>query len=106
MSFFRNVGNLLTVMAWRLVGNWVGEQPRRLYTGEPGHLIRFSQTGQDGELVITTNPLVTNLVPAVMVNLAVRSRWLWAFTSGVITGGLIGERYKSAFFELITRESE
>lgn len=106
MSFLRFIGDLITVSVWGLAGNWIGEQLHRLSTGEPGHQIKLLQTGPDGEVVIAANPLITNLVPAVLVGLAIKPRWLWALAAGVITGGLMGERHENALFELIERDRD
>jgi hypothetical protein len=104
MFLFRLIGNLITVTAWGLAGNWAGERMRQLATGEPGHQLRLFYTGPDGELMIAANPLLTNLAPAVLVGLVIRPRWLWAFVAGVISSSLIGERSEQAFFDLIKRE--
>lgn len=106
MAFLRFIGDLITVIAWGLAGNWAGEQMRRLATGEPSHQLRIYHTGPDGEVVIAANPLLTNLVPAVLVGLAIKPRWMWAFVGGAITSGFMGERYEGAFFELIKREDD
>lgn len=101
MFLFRLIGKLITVTAWGLAGNWAGEQMRQLATGEPVHKMQFIHSGPDGELVIAANPLITNLVPAVLVGMILRPHWLWALVSGVISSGLLGERYERAFFELL-----
>lgn len=104
MLLLRLIGNLITTTAWGLAGNWMGEKMRQLATGEPGHQMRFFRTSPRGEVVIAANPLITNLVPAVLVGLVIRPRWLWAFVSGMITAGLMGKRYEDAFIDLLKRQ--
>jgi hypothetical protein len=106
MFLFRLIGKLITVAAWGLAGNWTGERMRQLATGEPGHQIQFFHTGPDGELVIAVNPLITNLLPAVLVGMLLKPHWMWALVTGVISSGLLGERSEHAFFELIRRQDD
>jgi hypothetical protein len=106
MFLFRLIGNLITVVAWGLAGNWTGERMRQLATGEPGHQTQFYHTGPDGELVIAANPLITNLVPAVVVGMLLKPHWLWALVTGVISSGLMGERSERVFFDLIRQQGD
>jgi hypothetical protein len=74
---------------------------RQQAAGEPVHQLRLFHTNKQGELVIAANPLLTNLVPAVLVGLVIRPHWLWSFVGGVIGSGLMGERSERAFFDLL-----
>jgi hypothetical protein len=104
MFLIRLIGNLITVAAWGLAGNWAGEQVRQLVTGEPVHSRQLFYSGPDGELVIAIRPLFRNLLPAVLLGTVARPHWLWAFAGGLISSGLMGERSERAFYDLIRRQ--
>jgi hypothetical protein len=64
--------------------------------------LRLVHTNERGEIIIAANPVLTNLLPAVLFGLILRPGWLWAFIAGVIASGFVGDRYEQLFLQRLT----
>ena len=94
---------LAIVLAAALAGNWAGDQARARATGKPGHQWRFVYNGGQGETQIAINPVLTNFVPALLLGLALRPGWLWAFLGGAAISGLVGDRFEHLVNDRLAR---
>jgi hypothetical protein len=103
-GLFRLFGRTVVVTAATLAGNWVGEQVRAQVTGETGHQLRMVQKNEQGETLIAANPLLSNLLPGLLIGLFRSPHWLWAFIGGAIASGVLGDRYEAQFMELVDRQ--
>lgn len=99
MCMFRLVATFVSVFLAALAGNRVGDQLRALATGTPERELRLVHTNEQGEIVIAANPVLTNLIPAVLLGLILTPGWLWAFIGGVIASGIVGDRYEQRFLQ-------
>jgi hypothetical protein len=102
MFMLRFVTTTVSVFVAALVGNWVGERIRSMAMGEPSQELRPIHTNDQGEVIVAANPVWTNLVPALLVGLVSKPRWLGAFIAGVIVSGFVGDRYERRMFELFS----
>lgn len=70
---------------------------RAQYTDQDIHQMRLVHTTEQGETIIAANPLVTNLLPALLFGFMGRPRWLYAFAGGVLASALLGDRFEGQF---------
>jgi hypothetical protein len=96
MSILRFFAGLLGVFAAALCGNWVGDQMRARATGEKSHQFQFSRPSPEGETVVAIHPNLTNVGPALLAGALLKPHVAWAFLGGVLSSGLLGERYEKA----------
>jgi len=104
MSILRFFAGLFGVIAAALFGNWVGDQMRARATGEKGHQFQFSRPSPEsetGETVVSIKPNLTNVGPALLAGALLRPHVAWAFLGGVLSSGLLGERYEKEAGEWI-----
>lgn len=101
MFMFRFIFGTLFSIAAALLGNRVGEQLRAQYTGQAVHQLRLVHTNEQGETIIAANPLMTNLLPALLFGFIGRPRWLFTFAGGILASALLGERYEKQFMEYL-----
>lgn len=94
------LGRVLLLGLSALAGNWAGDRLRAATTGEPGHQLSLAHTDEAGETTTALNLLMTNLLPAILVGLTAKPRWLWAFIGGTVTSFLLGDRYEESFWQL------
>ncbi len=94
MRFLRFLGTFFSVLVGALVGNWVGERMREMFTGESGHALTVVRTDDKGEMTVAANIVVTNYVPGLLAACIGKPRWLWAFIGGALASGFLGERYE------------
>ena len=57
------------VIAVALVGNQVGYIVREEYLGKPGHHLRLYDKGENDEITVAVNPILTNFLPAALFGL-------------------------------------
>ncbi len=50
-------------------------------------------------------PVVTKFYPALVIGLLGKPRWLNAFLGGIVTGGLIDERYERLLWQRLEKAS-
>ena len=93
MVVLRILFELVSVIVAALAGNWLGGEIRSGLTGQPVQSIRFQFTTAKGQTV-SNIPVVTKFYPALLFGLLGTPRWLTAFLAGVVTGGLVDERYE------------
>lgn len=99
---FRLLAALFVPALAALIGNWVGEQLRVILTDRvPARRLSFVHQDETGEITIAAHPLVTNFVPAFLLGLAAQRHGFWAFVGGVVTAGLLGDRYEDEFAALL-----
>lgn len=99
MFIFRFIFNTIFSIASALIGNRVGEQLRAQYTDRDVHQLRLIHTNEQGETIIAANPLMTNLLPALLFGFVGRPRWLYTFAGGILASALLGDRYEGQFME-------
>jgi hypothetical protein len=92
--------NILTIVIAALAGNWTGATIRTLITGKRVNSVHFEYTTSGG-MSISSYPVITKFYPALFVTIFGKPRWLFAFLGGVLTGGLIDDRYEGYLWELI-----
>jgi hypothetical protein len=95
---FRNIIKLLITRAAAITGNWVGGQIRHSLTGESVQTINFTFVTENGRKM-SNFPVATKFYPALLFSLIGKPRWLFAFLGGVLTGGLVDDRYESLWLE-------
>ena len=93
MIVIRLLFELCSAIAAALAGNWVGGQLRSRVTGQSVQSIRFNYVNAQGQ-TISNVPVITKFYPAVLTACLGKPRWLYAFLGGVVTGGLIDDRYE------------
>jgi hypothetical protein len=93
----------IAVVAAALAGNWFGEQVRSWGTGEPARELRYFYTNEEGEIVVTLSPRLSNFIPAVLAGVVARPSWFWAFIAGVFASAVLGDRYEQFITDLLTR---
>lgn len=101
MFMFRFFFGSIVSIAAALLGNRVGEQLRAQYTGQAIHQLRLVHTNDQGETIIAANPLMTNLLPALLFGFMGRPRWLFTFVGGLLASALLGDRYEKQFLEYL-----
>jgi hypothetical protein len=69
----------LSVFLAILVGNYAGDKLRAQITGQSGHQLEFIHQDERGNTFIAANLLLSNFLPALVVALIARPRWLFAF---------------------------
>lgn len=103
MRILKFILNTIAVLIAALVGNWVGERWRVLDTGEEGHELTVFHTGEEGQVTVAVNPVLTNFLPAILIGLVSGSAgWLSAFVAGVLTARFMGDQYEAQLDELIS----
>ncbi|MEA3441577.1 MAG: hypothetical protein U9R58_14990 [Chloroflexota bacterium] len=100
MKIFQYMLNILTITMAALAGNWAGATIRTLITGKRVNSVHFEYTTSGG-MSISSYPVITKFYPALFVSYLGKPRWLFAFLGGVLTGGLIDDRYEGYLWELI-----
>lgn len=100
MIIFLYMLNILTIVIAALAGNWTGATIRTLITGKRVNSVHFEYTTSGG-MSISSYPVITKFYPALFVTIFGKPRWLFAFLGGVLTGGLIDDRYEGYLWELI-----
>jgi hypothetical protein len=101
MKLTRLLFGALFVTGAGLLGNWVGERIREGFTGEPGHELTLFNTDETGQTVVALNPLMTNLLPALLGAVLGKPRWYNAFVYGAMASALMGDQYEEKFWELL-----
>lgn len=101
MAVLRFLRDLFGVLVAALLGNWVGDQLRAAAAGEAARELRFTHTTEEGETVLAVNVVMTNWLPAVLLGMVARPRWLGAFAAGVVSSAIMGEQYEEPFWELV-----
>lgn len=87
------------VIAGALAGNQVGYIIREEVLGKPGHNLRFIQKGEEDEITIALNPVMTNFLPAVFTGLLKKPAS--AFVFGLLIAALIGDDYEAQFWAML-----
>ena len=100
MKLFHYMLNIPTIVVAALAGNWAGATIRTLITGKQVNSVHFKFTTSGG-MSISSYPVVTKFYPALFMTIFGKPRWLFAFLGGVLTGGLIDDRYEGYLWELI-----
>ena len=103
-GLLRFVGRTAVLTAATLAGNWVGEQLRTQLTGQPGHQLRLMQKNEQGETLIAANPVLSNLLPGLLVGVFRSPHWLWAFVGGVLASTLLGDRFEARLMQLVDQQ--
>lgn len=98
LAVFRFIIKLLLTCAAALVGNWLGGQIRHSLTGESLQTISFTFVTEKGRKM-SNFPVATKFYPALLFSLIGKPRWLFAFLGGVLTGGLVDDRYERLWLE-------
>ena len=102
MKILRVIFNIIAVFAAALIGNLVGERWRARDLGAAEHELTVVQAGEDGEITVAVNPLMTNFLPAVLLGLLVwPAGWILSFVSGVLTARFMGDQYEQQFDEFV-----
>lgn len=101
MYIIRLIWNLPFMVIASLVGNYVGDQLYYLQRGERAHQFQWIHTNEQGEKVITLNPLMSNFIPGLMMGFLRRPHWFWAFIGGAAASVFLGDRYEHDFNEFI-----
>jgi hypothetical protein len=101
MKLIRLLLGLACVTSAGLFGNWVGEQFREKVIGQKGHSLTVTRTGPEGETLVALNPLLTNLLPALLGAALGRPRWVNAFIYGAAASAFLGDQYEKRFFEFL-----
>jgi len=97
----RLFGTIVSIFVGALAGNWAGNHLRTLVTGQLGPQLRFSQKNAQGELVIGANVVLSNFLPALLAAVIGKPRWLYAFLGGILTSGMISDRYEQRVWSLL-----
>jgi hypothetical protein len=104
MFIFSFIFRTITTLLAALAGNWTGDQLRDQVTGQMGHQLRLVHTNEKGEGIVALNPLLSNLMPALIMGSMGRPRWLYTFVGGVLASILLGDRYEKQFLEYLRGE--
>lgn len=104
LPVLRLLGDVLAVLIAALAGNWAGDRIRRRVTRKPGHVLHVLRQDAGGEARVVLNPLITNLLPALLMGLIARPGWLSAFLVGLMSSGWMGDRYEQSFYEWLRRK--
>lgn len=104
MFIFRFIFKTITALLAALAGNWAGDRLRDQVTGQNGHQLRLVHTTEWGESIVSLNPLLSNLMPALIMGSMGRPRWLYTFVGGVLASAFLGDRYEEQFMEYLRGE--
>ena len=100
MILFRLFFKLILVSVAALAGNMVGYEMREQMLEKPGHDLRFYHKGEEGEITIAVNPLLTNFLPALLVGMLTRPGCIRAFVLGAALAVLLGDEYEDRLYAL------
>lgn len=104
MFIFRFIFITITTLLAALAGNWTGDRLRGQVSGQNGHQLRLVHTNEQGESIVAINPLLSNLMPALIMGSVGRPRWLYTFLGGVVASIFLGDRYEEQFMEYLRGE--
>ncbi|MEJ2262554.1 MAG: hypothetical protein P8X95_03870 [Anaerolineales bacterium] len=104
MFVFRFIFRTFTTLIAALAGNWAGDRLRDQVTGRNGHQLRLVHTNEQGESIVALNPLLSNVMPALIMGSAGRPRWLYTFVGGILASAFLGDRYEEQFMEYLQGE--
>ena len=104
MFIFRFIFKTITTLLAALAGNWTGDRLRAQASGLNDHQLRLVHTNEQGESIVAINPLLSNLMPALIMGSVGRPRWLYTFVGGVLASVLLGDRYEEQFMEYLRGE--
>jgi hypothetical protein len=96
----------LSVLCAALLGNWLGNRWRATATGTSSHELSLIQKDTEGEIIVAVNPLITNILPALLASLLGRPAWLMAFVGGTLASRLLGDEYEDQFCDWLARQIE
>ena len=104
MFVFRFIFRTMTTLLAALAGNWAGDRLRDQVTGQNGHQLRSVHTTEQGDAIVALDPLLSNLMPALIMGSMGRPRWLYTFVGGVLASVFLGDRYEEQFMEYLRGE--
>ncbi len=90
MLIVRWLFNLLSLVGATLAGVWLGEQVRPAASW---------QAATDGRAGLRGALVLTNVVPALLVGLLTKPRWLFGMLAGFGLSALIGDRLERPLLE-------
>jgi hypothetical protein len=94
------------VIAAALVGNQIGYYVREEYLGKPGHHLRLYERGENDEITVAVNPIMTNFLPAALFGLLGKPGWLTALVAGAVIAALVADDYESQFWAILGMADE
>ena len=104
MFIIRFILKAITTLLAALAGNWTGDRLRGQVRGRNRHQLRLVHTNEQGDSIVAINPLLSNLMPALLLGSVGRPRWLYTFVGGVLASIFLGDRYEEQFMEYLRGE--